>query len=252
MATLKARFLFGLLFILFSNCFAQRLKYDDLLYGINHSLSEIEDYVLDKGLSFDRSDNLIESIKSYSFSRDSNNPNYIAYSVDVFGTYVSYIVSCSITTMRLEEYQQLRALVKNAGYKRVDSGLETADSMLFSYYHKDDYEVCFSIYNLGDNQKMYSVSISDVRRRNIIYAHIEDDRKAADSTYDSVAYETKMKNVYQNTSILATPDIVNGKVVGKVKDGRVRVLEKINDKYYKVESGAVTGYFFITWFIDKP
>lgn len=250
---LKASFIFGLFFFLIGNSWAQRLKYDDLLFGINHSLSEIEDYILNKGLSFTRSDDLAENIKSYSFSRDGDNLNYIAYSVDVFGTYVSYVLNCSIITMRLDEYQQLRTFAKNLGYKRTESGLETADSMLLTYYHKDNYELCFSTYNLGGNQKMYSVSISDINRKRIIYANANKGKKDVDTKYDPVRYQTNpVKRVYKNMSILAMPDIVNGNALGKVKNDQVRVIEKINDKYYKVESGGIVGYFFITWFIDKP
>jgi len=48
--------------------------------------------------------------------------------------------------------------------------------------------------------------------------------------------------------ILDKPDIVGGKKIGVVENNTVKVLEKINENFYKVKSGTITGYLFVGWF----
>lgn len=71
------------------------------------------------------------------------------------------------------------------------------------------------------------------------------------STNDSNPYENNYsgkQDVITYAPILDRPDMSNGKTIGKAENNTVIVLEKVNEKYYKVKSGAVTGYMWAGWF----
>ena len=40
----------------------------------------------------------------------------------------------------------------------------------------------------------------------------------------------------------------NEKQIGKAENNSVTIIEKINNKYYKVKSGNQTGYLWAGWF----
>jgi len=37
-------------------------------------------------------------------------------------------------------------------------------------------------------------------------------------------------------------------IMGHAENNQVTIIEKVNDGYYKVESGSTTGYFWAGWF----
>lgn len=54
--------------------------------------------------------------------------------------------------------------------------------------------------------------------------------------------------VYSYSSILNKPDMINGKRVSYAVDNKITILRKINEAYYKVESGNRKGYMWAGWF----
>lgn len=59
---------------------------------------------------------------------------------------------------------------------------------------------------------------------------------------------TGTQAVYTASPILEKPDMVNSKQLGQAENNSVVILEKYNEKYYKVKSGNTVGYFFSGWF----
>lgn len=60
----------------------------------------------------------------------------------------------------------------------------------------------------------------------------------------------RMQKVTSYAPIYKEPDTVNSAKIGSAVDNKVEVLEKYNDKIYKVKSGGVTGYMAKSWFND--
>ena len=48
--------------------------------------------------------------------------------------------------------------------------------------------------------------------------------------------------------ILEKPDMFNSKQIGKALNSSVRIIEKYNNGYYKVNSEGVEGYLWVGWF----
>jgi hypothetical protein len=59
---------------------------------------------------------------------------------------------------------------------------------------------------------------------------------------------TGTQAVFTYSPILEKPDMVNSKEVGKAENNSVTILEKYNEKYYKVKSGNTIGYLWAGWF----
>lgn len=57
------------------------------------------------------------------------------------------------------------------------------------------------------------------------------------------------QSVYSNSPILDKPSMgQNEKQIGRAENNSVTIIEKINNKYYKVKSGNQTGYLWAGWF----
>jgi clan AA aspartic protease (TIGR02281 family) len=60
---------------------------------------------------------------------------------------------------------------------------------------------------------------------------------------------TGTQPVYSNSPLLDKPSMgENEKQLGKAENNSVTIIEKINNKYYKVKSGNQTGYLWAGWF----
>lgn len=59
---------------------------------------------------------------------------------------------------------------------------------------------------------------------------------------------TGTKAVFTYSPILKNPDMINSKQIGEAYNNTVTILEKYNNKYYKVKSGNVVGYLWAGWF----
>jgi hypothetical protein len=56
--------------------------------------------------------------------------------------------------------------------------------------------------------------------------------------------------VYTYSPILAEPDMVNSKTIAKA-DKEVTIIERVNEKYYKVKAGENVGYIWAGWFTKE-
>jgi len=68
----------------------------------------------------------------------------------------------------------------------------------------------------------------------------------SDSPYNSNFTGTQA--VFTYSPILEKPDMVNSKQIGQAENNSVTILEKYNEKYYKVKSGNTVGYLWSGWF----
>jgi clan AA aspartic protease (TIGR02281 family) len=59
---------------------------------------------------------------------------------------------------------------------------------------------------------------------------------------------TGTQAVYSYSPILEKPDMINSKTIGQAENNSVTILEKYNEKYYKVKSGNTVGYLWAGWF----
>ena len=59
---------------------------------------------------------------------------------------------------------------------------------------------------------------------------------------------TGTQAVFTYSPILEKPDMVNSKQIGQAENNSVTILEKYNEKYYKVKSGNTVGYLWAGWF----
>ena len=59
---------------------------------------------------------------------------------------------------------------------------------------------------------------------------------------------TGTQAVFTYAPILEKPDMGNSKQVGQAENNSVTILEKYNEKYYKVKSGNTVGYLWSGWF----
>lgn len=59
---------------------------------------------------------------------------------------------------------------------------------------------------------------------------------------------TGTQAVFTYSPILEKPDMVNSKQIGQAENNSVTILEKYNEKYYKVKSGNTVGYLWSGWF----
>lgn len=68
----------------------------------------------------------------------------------------------------------------------------------------------------------------------------------SDSPYDKNFKGTQA--VFTYSPILEKPNMVNSKSIGQAENNSVTILEKFNEKYYKVKSGNTVGYLWAGWF----
>ncbi len=59
---------------------------------------------------------------------------------------------------------------------------------------------------------------------------------------------TGTQAVFTYSPILENPDMINSKQIGQIENDLVTILEKYNEKYYKVKSGNLIGYLWAGWF----
>lgn len=59
---------------------------------------------------------------------------------------------------------------------------------------------------------------------------------------------TGTQAVFSYSPILEKPDMVNSKPIGKAENDSVTILEKYDERYYKVKSGNTVGYLWAGWF----
>jgi len=69
---------------------------------------------------------------------------------------------------------------------------------------------------------------------------------SSDSPYNKNFTGTQA--VFTYSPILEKPDMVNSKAIGRAENNSVTILEKYNEKYYKVKSGNTVGYLWAGWF----
>ncbi len=55
------------------------------------------------------------------------------------------------------------------------------------------------------------------------------------------------RDTYSYAPILERPEMGNARTVGLVADNKVVILKKVNQKYYHVKSGNITGYLWAGW-----
>lgn len=58
------------------------------------------------------------------------------------------------------------------------------------------------------------------------------------------------QTVFTYSPILEKPDMVYSKQIGQAENNSVTIIEKYNEKYYKVKSGNQVGYLWTGWFKD--
>ncbi len=59
---------------------------------------------------------------------------------------------------------------------------------------------------------------------------------------------TGIQAVFNYSPIFEKPDMANSRQIGKAESNSVVILEKYNEKYYKVKSGNTVGYLWAGWF----
>ena len=92
---------------------------------------------------------------------------------------------------------------------------------------------------------------ADSYKKDKIYAPIFNNTKPR-TTFPNIYpyYETftGIQSVFTFSPILEKPDMVFSPIMGHAENNQVTIIEKVNDGYYKVESGSTTGYFWAGWF----
>lgn len=108
--------------------------------------------------------------------------------------------------------------------------------------------------------KNYDYSDNNLTRQVINYLYSEANAIIKAET-SKVVTETKNKSSKKNTSVNYTgykkasyyspitsePTMDETKVVGRVEYGNIYILEKYDDKYYKIKYNNIIGYIFVGW-----
>lgn len=149
---------------------AQRLKLSDLEYVLKtNNISKVQDYLLNKGLIFDKKNELDDEKKPitfmYSFS-NINNKNNEYLGVDV-NQIENQIYTTSITTNLFSEFMLLKKYAESIGFKLVESDFE--DDISFTDFELKNYRLTLVISNKNDN-KLYQVCLTDIKLQNFLFS----------------------------------------------------------------------------------
>ena len=104
------------------------------------------------------------------------------------------------------------------------------------------------------NEKYYKVKVGSItgylHSMNILSKETDNkkilsNKKLTDqSKISKRSYSEEMHAVNTCSPIFDKPDMVSGKKIGMACNGYVKIIEQINEKYYKVKSGSITGYLY--------
>lgn len=165
----KLLFLISIVISYSATTYGQRITINDLRFGLTHQVGETEDYLLRKGLTFSRSDDLSESKPSpkyHQFDKDNYTLNYLSVSIT---EYKGSIYRCSATTLKQSDYLFLRNEVKNLGYKLQSSKIDETSSTVD--YVKGNFKVSFTTSKTSDGNKMYYVELIDNLKKKNMYTN---------------------------------------------------------------------------------
>lgn len=118
-----------------SNVNAQSLTFSDIVYGMNHTLSETEDYLSVKGYKYlNKQEFFMPRLQKYVFSRIQNNAG-IQYGV-VIDEVQHKIVQIQIIMSSKENSLAIKNKIKQLGYKLSNTPEDTVDGEFSSKYRK--------------------------------------------------------------------------------------------------------------------
>jgi hypothetical protein len=154
-------------FLIIGNiCHGQRITFNDLKYGITHTLGETDDYLLGKGLTFTENrplGNDTPNTTGHLYSKNGDKKTWMSYMIV---NNLNIIYKTSFTTYNLDEYIKLRTQIKALGFKLKKT--ENIKTTSYNDYEKGNISVTFSVLNYN-NDKQYSVSVRDIRKFNLVY-----------------------------------------------------------------------------------
>lgn len=156
-----------LLTFIFTTCKAQRIKYDDLLYSLNHSIGDIDHRLLTKGISFSDVYEIDDWIKSYRFTESDNRAEFLVFSVHI---YDDKIFESDFSTSNHKEYLLLRTDIVKLGFsydRNVTKGKTT-----YNYYVKGNYEACFSVGSTEYDEKLFNITLANKSLKREVYLEV--------------------------------------------------------------------------------
>lgn len=118
------------------------------------------------------------------------------------------------------------------------SSIQTNFNKIERYFY-DSYNQIISANLQKENQRSENESTFPVSRENV-----------SRNNYSDSGYEknyTGIVEVYTCSDILDKPDQFKGKKIEIACDGKVKIISKINEDYYKVEYNSTIGYISSKW-----
>ncbi|TDO20270.1 hypothetical protein CLV32_4030 [Pedobacter duraquae] len=159
--------LFTLLFISCSTlCFAQRLTYKDLYFGLTHPITKTESQLVAKGFTYASTIDLdsTQHNKNRMYIKNGEDINYLSFAVM---TFKNEIYGCTITTLKLEESNKLIEEIKTLGFKL--KGSETYGKNLYTQYIKGQLEIEIQVGPTEIGYTMYNISLRDIAKTKEVY-----------------------------------------------------------------------------------
>lgn len=149
-----------MLLLLSLNTFAQRVTYTDLKYLLYHNLSESEDFLINKGFSFDgnttsKTDTNSTNLQFSKYPKKSNSCIRLAKAA-IKGNYFQVIYMSYL----LSDYLTMKSSIKKLGFKLEKT--QTFGGSLVSEYRKG--KILFSLWSNkeeGVDNPDYSFTIRD-------------------------------------------------------------------------------------------
>jgi len=126
------------------NVYSQRVTYRDMIYVLNHDITQSTDYLTNKGFEYTGIDTLSDSTHTYSYrftKNPSNKPSYISLNKEKINN-----IFCEVSTFTMykSDYLKLKESIISEGFKLNKTDFDSQGRMIM-HYSKGKYSIIIMI-----------------------------------------------------------------------------------------------------------
>lgn len=143
------------------------------------------------------------------------------------------------------------------GISEIEASQTTLDAILFKF-RKTVKSIEYKNYDYSDNNLTRQVinylyeeanTITKIEISKVLAETQSKTQKQSSKKITSVNY-TGYKKASYYSPITSEPTMDSAKVIGRVEYGNIYIIEKYDDKYYKIKYNNIIGYIFVGWITE--
>lgn len=144
-----------------------------------------------------------------------------------------------------------------SGISQIEASKTTQDAILFKF-GKTVKAIEYKNYDYSDNNLTRQVinylygeanTIIKIETSKVLAETKTETKNQTSKKFTSLNY-TGYKKAFYYSPITSEPTMDSTKAIGRVEGGTIYILEKYDDKYYKIKYNNIIGYIFVGWITE--